>query len=407
MRKTIFLLATLLIFSSVPAEETASTPQGIIPSIEEELVSPPVEIIMPSEEPQDVISSIPEEITTTQPIENISSTVADSSFPSHSKSREKKKHKRTREIVNEEEDIVYISWPEFLLALTESRQKSSLAAENFDPENIPGCCCFPKSCCTNCYGKMNVASRIFWTFAQGGTGALASLSHYARRSIIPLVTLGNFDKKTRDYLLLCIAIFQGVGDMSETIHDYAIIKAIQIQKNLKKLEKLYKSEKQRQKLKALAKCAEGSLPNLRIHQKFPLKELDRDLLYKLYYPKSLQMSDLTTEMKRLTELTLLEEIYFMCSDFLWTDTYPLFWLSGTALGLIQLFLIISDLALQDEPSLKISIIMLVIEALQYLSLSMKYDSEQKTFETHKFRKDLAEIDNPENDSSDDTELQEV
>jgi hypothetical protein len=361
---------------------------------------------MPPEIASEALQSPQEEITI-QPMEIISSPGEDFPASSPSNSRKKKKHQRKATIGGEEEDTVYLSWPEFLQALTESRPNISMAADNFDPENIKGCCCFPKSCCMNGYGKINVASRIFWTFTQGGTGTLASLSHYARRSIIPLVTLGNFDKTTRDYLLLCIAILQGIGDMNETIHDYAIIKAIQVQKNLKKLEKLYKSEKQRQKLKALAKCAEGSLPNLRIPQNFPFKELDSDLLYKLYYPKSGQMSDLTTEMKRLTELTVVEELYFMCSDFLWTDTYPLFWLTGTVLGLVQLFLIISDLALQEEPSLTISIIMLVVEALQYLSLSMKYDSEQKTFETHKFRKDLAEIDNSENDSSHDTELQEV
>lgn len=381
------------------AQEPTSLPQEIIIFVEKERIPPQVEIIKPTENSQESISPRTEEITT-QSLDTMSSAGLGSVATQPSKNQ-------SREIENEAEDNVYVSWPEFLQSLTESQQKGSIFAEEFNPEDINGCCCFSKNDCIRCYGEMNVTSRIFWTVTQGVTGTGASLCHYARRSLIPLVTFGNLDKKARDYLLLCIAILQGLGDMGETIHDYAIIKAIQSQKNLKKLEKLYKSEKQRQKLKALTQCTKRTLPKLKIHKNFPLNDMDATLLYKLYYPESNQMADLTTEMKRLTQLTWLEKIYFTTSEFVWTDTYPLFWFAGTALGLVQLFLIISDLTLQEEPSVTISTIMLVIEALQYLSLSMKYDSEQKTLETYKFRKELKEIADTPNDNSEDTELQEV
>ena len=395
-----------LILGFLQAQEPTSLSQEIIIPVEKELLSPSTESIKPPEDSQEIISAPPEEITI-QLSEILSSSHTSGTSPTSDSPSTKEKHKQTSEIENQEEENKYAAWPEFLQSLAESQQKGSIFAEDFAPQDITGCCCFSKSDCITCYGEMNVASRVSWIITQGITGTGASLCHYARRSLIPLVTFGNLDKEVRDYLLLVIAILQGVGDMGETIHDYAIIKAIQSQKNLKKLEKLYKSEKQRQKLKALTQCAEGTVPKLKIHKNFPLNDLDTSLLYKLYYPESTEMVDLAAEMKRLTQLTWIEEIYFIGSNFLWTDTYPLFWFAGTALGLIQLFLIVSDLTLQDEPSVTISIIMLVIEALQYLSLSMKYDSEQKTLETYKFRKELGEIANTASDSDGDTELQGV
>lgn len=305
--------------------------------------------------------------------------------------RKKKSRPAIEEVQSNPNDAVIIPLSELLRSIPKPTLKATLLDDELDPSELSACCCFSKTDCVRYYKKTNVCSRVSWTITQGISSTIASLSHYARRSLIPLVAFGNFQQKPRNYLLTWIAILQTVGETTEIIHDYALSKAIQTQKNLKKLEDLRKAEKQRIKLKTIEKCAQHTLPKLRIAKNVPLTYTDYQTLSKLYSPESHQLTTLNSQLEHSTDFTWIENLYYSISKFFWTNTYPFFWFAEVALALTQLIIIITDLTTQDEPSLKMSIIMMVIEGLQYLSTNMKQSSEEYIYETYKFRKNIKAV----------------
>lgn len=261
-----------------------------------------------------------------------------------------------------------------------------------EQEEVTGCCCFSKGCCIKCRGEMNILSRTFWTVSQSISSSLASLSHYARRSIIPLAAFGNFAKGTTDNLLIWIAILQTVGESCEIIHDFGVTKAIRTQKRLKNLDEQYEQEKQRKQDKALIKCAECTTPKLRITTLSNVDIQDSDALRELYNPvPSRQMNTLAAEMRKMTDLTGCEKGFYSLSKCFWTNTYSFFWFAEVALSLTQLIIVVADMSQKD--ALTLSILLMITEAAHYFCNRMKHTAQDKTFETYKFRKSMEDIAN--------------
>lgn len=288
-----------------------------------------------------------------------------------------------------ESDSVYLSLYDLLQPVLTAVNKDAAEEEDLE-EQITGDCCI-KCCGFKRFSEFHILSRVFWTFTQAGTSTLASLSNYGRRSLIPLAAFGGFDAEVKDNLLLWVAILQTIGETCETIHDYAITKAIRHQKNLRNLEKRYDQEIERKQTKALAKCVKNTTPKLHINALTPIKLEEINALKQLYHPHSERITHLEKEMQRLTDLTLCEKIYYTASDLFWHNTYPFFWFAEVALSLAQLVIVIADLSSEEATSLTLSILLVATEAAQYFCNSMKYYSEQKTYENYKFRKKIQDI----------------
>ncbi|WP_139016835.1 hypothetical protein [Candidatus Odyssella thessalonicensis] len=288
-----------------------------------------------------------------------------------------------------ENDSLYLSLYDLLQPMLTTLTKEAAEKEDLE-EQITRACCI-KFCGIKCFSEFHILSRVFWTFTQAGTSTLASLSNYGRRSLIPLAAFGGFDAEVKDNLLLWIAILQTIGETCETIQDYAITKAIRHQKNLRDLEKRYDQEIERKQTKALAKCVKNTTPKLHINALTPIKLEDINALKQLYHPRSERITSLEKEMQQLTDLTLCEKIYYTASDLFWHNTYPFFWFAEVALSLAQLVIVIADLSSEEAASLTLSILLVATEAAQYFCNSMKYYSEQKTYENYKFRKKIQDI----------------
>lgn len=314
------------------------------------------------------------------------------SIPKAKKKRYKKQRHKIDESTQEMsgEEIIVVPLHELMQPLVKNLSK------NHDKEDdlVDSCCCY-KPCGTQqqCCGQINICARVFWTITQGATSTLASLSHYARRSIIPLAAFGDFDAELREKLLIWIAILQTIGETSETIHDYAVSRAIASQKNLRKLDELHQEEKERVQIKALSKCMEYTTPKLCITSNLPIQMNQARALKTLYYPQSTQMLKLATEMERLTDLTGCEKVYYKTSKCFWTNTYPFWWFAEVALGLTQLIIVVMDTAQSDNAALTLPILLIASEVMHYFCNSMKHYSQEKTFETYKFRKSIEDIGN--------------
>lgn len=304
-----------------------------------------------------------------------------------------KKRKKKRHVIEEStqeisEDTLAVPLHELMQPLLRNLRKN----HNENPEHINSCCCY-KTCGVKCCGEVNICARVFWTITQGATSTLASISNYVRRSIIPLAAFGDFDTDLREKLLTWIAILQAVGETSETIHDYAVSRAIASQKTLRKLDELYLKEKEKAQIKALSKCVECTTPKLCITSNIPITMHEASALRRLYYPQSTQMSNIETEMERLTDLTGCEKVYYNSSKCFWTNTYPFWWFAEVALCLTQLIIVVLDTTHQDDASLTLPILLIASEVIHYFCNSMKHYSQEKTYETYKFRKDIEDIGN--------------
>lgn len=252
--------------------------------------------------------------------------------------------------------------------------------------NLRGSSQTPASCCH----KTKTGLRIFWTVTRNTSWTITSLANYARRSMIPLAALGQYNKETRETLLTCIGILQIISETTEATYDYSSTQLIKREKKLTKLHLQYKEEKEVARDKALAKCVQKTLPNLRL-QSNHLSHLGTKNLRRLYDPQSRHLSELEDQLTTHTDITSCEKAYEKARVAFWTKSYPAFWIIGVGLSLTQILVVATGL-LDSDDTLPLGILLIAVEALKYFSERMKHIGQEEEYQKNKLRKDYSPAD---------------
>ena len=276
------------------------------------------------------------------------------------------------------------TYPTVADLITDLRKEQRKELRRSNSAESDACCGPAKTCRACCCTEWKVLKRIFWTLTGSTTWTITALTDYARRSMIPLAALGQFDKKTQDKLLTWIGILQIISETFEVIHDFSTQHAITNEKKLTQLHLDRKLEKEYLRSKALRACAQGTIPHLRLEQG-ALSPLDAKHLRRLYEPKSRAMKAIEEKLAEEMELTGCERGYKSTQRFFWVKSYPVFWVLGVGLAMAQMLVIATDLV-QEKDTLALSILILSVEALQYFSKRMKTMGMEENHQENKLRK---------------------
>lgn len=281
------------------------------------------------------------------------------------------------------EEQVYSSIPELLQALSRT-QRQTLKRTTNTSDGTRNCCGITGGFHACVCGEVKIIARLFWTITKNTTWTISSLSNYIRRSMIPLVAFGEYDKTLKDKLLMAIGILQIVSETTEAIYDFSSNRLTTREKQLTTLHRQRKEEKKYAETKALIKLTQGTIPHLKMTET-ELTNMQAKRLRRLYEPESRALSAIEKELAEETQLTGCEGMYNRIRLTFWTKSYPVFWIVGVGLSLAQMLVIASDLA-DSKQTLTLAILLISIEALKYFSDRMKHIGQDEDFHHHKLRK---------------------
>lgn len=280
------------------------------------------------------------------------------------------------------EIVVYSTVSDLLTALTKKQQKELRRQGRIAEENA--CCAPAKSCHIFCCTEWKIVTRLFWSVTSKATWTITALTDYARRTLIPLAALGQFDTTTRDTFLTWIGILQIASETCEAICDFSSQRMTLREKDLTQRYQRKKQEKEYARLKALQRCVNRTIPNLALEQS-ALTALDAKRLRALYEPQSKRLQSIEDNLVTAMELTGCEHGFSKASGFFWTKSQPVFWVFGIGLAMAQMLVIATDLV-APEDTISLAILILTIEVLQYFSKRMKHIGMDEEYQQSKFRK---------------------